>query len=131
MTTPVRITYALAKEAMERAVAEKGEDYIVNAYSGNQPRSRAAGGICRYSDPYDARKPSCLVGNVFWQWGLLAEAHEHESTNAAEVLRHLSTPSTNSASSLLYWAQVRQDDGLTWGEALAYALDFVPNDDDE
>lgn len=98
-------TVEQVRELLVRAVEEKGPDYV---YPG------AAVGQCRYLDR-ETREPSCIVGHVL-TWAGVEIFPEHEGTSAWGV-----APSSwdGDLRVALLEAQVVQDGGKSWGEALA------------
>lgn len=103
---------------LERAVAEKGEDYIYDRYEM---------GSCAY---FVGGKPACIVGHVFHYKGMTAEqfkrlADEDGYPNTARVRVLAETgliDTDDSTLRLLDLVQLAQDDGNTWGVSLAEAL---------
>jgi hypothetical protein len=103
-TTLLDVEGALA--LLERAVQEKGEDYVY-------PLSDKRDGICRYAVDYE---PSCIVGHVLFYLGKLDAAIEGASAHT--VLHDLAT---DEAKYLLLVVQRAQDAGKPWGQALGEA----------
>src|SRR5215207_3245486 len=98
-------------ELLQRAVAEKGDGYVYPGADGYDTFS------CRYAD-YLTVAPSCLIGHVLDYLGLLSEAAEGHSANRMEVVHNQFTPGS---ALVLRAAQILQDKGHAWGEALIAA----------
>lgn len=104
-----------ALAALEAVVAEGGEDYVY------PDEEKDHDGMCRY-----VRKdgtPSCIVGHVVTL--LDPELLPLLATKEGAAALSLGFPDklhfTNQAAQVLDAAQQEQDNGKTWGEALAYA----------
>jgi hypothetical protein len=115
------ITRSKAIAALEEAVAEKGEDYV---YRTDNP-----GGQCYYSVDGE---PSCIVGHVFAKldqelfrdvadW----EARYHQSMSVRTVRTRWPSRMDYDALEALSMAQVYQDAGRTWGQAVKAATSVV------
>lgn len=87
-----------------RAIAEKGEDYVYPLANANS--------ACLYFE--DDGQPSCIVGHVLHYMG---ESHGPEGASAYVAVRNFGW--SNAVREGLLKAQRAQDDGRTWGEALA------------
>lgn len=112
-------------ELLERAVAERGEDFLYptkhvddGAWRGNGT-SNSHSTACRYARA-DNRAPACIVGQVLAYRGLLDLERIREGVDAREqvVIMERFTPT---AIDILAEAQGLQDTGATWGEALGGA----------
>lgn len=111
------LTKDAVSEALHKAVAEKGEDYVY-------PRANEG---CRYADPYNPEVPSCIVGHVvaaldpetFKRIGQREE--ENEMSFSATYLLDDGPfgldPEDDSVVAALQVAQSLQDLGLPWGYA--------------
>jgi hypothetical protein len=105
-----------AEEALallERAVAEKGENYI-------DPNSETTG--CIYFD-YQSHQPCCIVGHLLHYKGVGYDDLGHSLNMDGPVVgvnEHISI-FTDLAQLILVSAQLAQDRGDTWGEALEKA----------
>ena len=114
------LTAEKARELLARAVAEKGEDYVYEwqegAYTyacmyfhGDQP-----GCIIGHLLAYQGVKPEDLGDYNTWDVGTLAEQDLDVGTLAEQGLIDAPLPVVKA----LAKAQLAQDDGATWGEAL-------------
>ena len=98
---------------MEEAVALKGEDYVY------EKRYTASGwDACDYLRD---GQPSCIVGHVLVAAGIEPTLlGEHEGSSAWSVVPQVAPENWDQGiTDALDAAQKRQDDGLTWGDALA------------
>lgn len=109
-------------EAMEKAVAQKGADYVYPATEFDEHGGvsntdwRASLGECRYSLPDGT--PACIIGQAIHlidpkytpEHDLIADA----ATVLDSVFPGLTPPLLAAATD----AQVIQDSGYTWGDAL-------------
>lgn len=133
------VTLNLAEELLERAVAEKGADYV---YSEDE-------GGCFYANPTEERGqyvPGCIVGHVLNYLGLspeelhkLDEPHKwHTNVNGDahtdntninhidDVLEDtFGIELTHPALMLLKTAQGNQDFGESWGDSVRTAKGYV------
>jgi hypothetical protein len=107
--------------ALEAAVAKRGEDYV---YVNGEGLSAGGGEAiaCEYTHHAgtDAATPGCIVGQVYFDLtGELVPEH----LNAVAISEPDSPRGvfTGSAVRILGVAQNRQDEGSTWGRALAAA----------
>lgn len=120
-------------ELLERAVEEKGADYV-------DPNSRNGNG-CQYADENGA--PLCIVGHVFSYLGEPLQATENDwdelvpwnaDTDAASLIDDedfevVDVLDRDVVASVLYAAQVQQDGKHTWGEALEAAKNRLAEGD--
>lgn len=122
---PVEINTAdKAIALLERAVAEKGPDYIYN------PNGECA---CKYFEP-GTQLPGCIVGHVASYLGLTAADLQPFEHNTSDTL-FVGNPTGMTIDpilsggftvrTLLREAQTVQDDGGSWGAALQAAKDVV------
>jgi hypothetical protein len=109
--TTIKITFDEAVELLDRAVAEKGEDYIY-------PRS-AGEAECLYVED---GQPSCIVGHVLFWKGLTLERIESIEGMSAFALNDYDWLDLDEKAEALLWkTQSRQDSGVPWGRAVAEA----------
>lgn len=110
---------------LERAVAERGEDFIYPDQSdADSPwRLHAEAGVCRYARA-DTGEPACIVGLVLSYIGLFDVAKANEGKGIYQFGVEL--PITAGGLRMLQRAQGTQDSGASWGVALKRAL--VPSD---
>ena len=122
-----------AEELLERAVTEKGADYVYGK----------RGGACNYERD---GAPSCIVGHVLSYLGLTVEqlatldnpdkfyvnecgypvSADTGITDIAQLLAsELGIDLTFPAAELLQNAQFDQDNGVPWGTAVVLAKDAV------
>ena len=123
MIETIELTAEKAHELMREAVAEKGEDYVYE--------SPLASGECAYltyADPEvpqeDPTGPSCIVGQVLVRVGVPLEIlRGAEGFRPAKALAELADRGVivdcpARVVSALNHAQIDQDTGKSWGEAL-------------
>jgi hypothetical protein len=123
----MHITKRQAKDALVWAVGERGAEYV-------DPGAVVMGRGCKYV--YEGQ-PSCIAGMALFHLGvdlaLLAEVDEKGADlesgfnptiggGAAQFLRENGVDLDDDAERVLDEAQVQQDDGNTWGQALGVAL---------
>lgn len=111
--------------ALKRIVAEKGEDYVYEKVNtGHDMR-------CVYFDK-EKGQPSCLVGHLMYQEGLLTDAEQfdpfedNDATDMVHLLDYQGKAYFGERSEmLLRLVQAQQDGGNTWGNSLDYAIEAV------
>lgn len=118
--TPFTLDQVL--DAAREVVDGRGSDYV---YPG-------AGSACFYATSDE--KPSCLVGHVIFKldpeaFATIATAEREgcESKAAQDLIYDNWLPDnfwTDDAIAAMQYAQVAQDEGATWGDALAAAEDL-------
>lgn len=120
-----RIDVAEALALLERAVAEKGEDYIYpNGGRGDDFHSE--NGACVYQTRY-TKQPACIVGHALYYKDLLqyvVDADYNEGTGP-HTLAYALGVFTTAAADFLNEVQSAQDAGKTWGAALRLGRDFL------
>lgn len=112
------IDKAKAIELLERAVAEKGADYV-------DPQAK---NVCAYVND-DGVTPSCIIGHAYFYAGAtIAQLDEMDRQGSIEgIVEHaggegvLPVETTPEAIAAFMAAQDRQDAGNTWGCALQAA----------
>lgn len=109
------LTAERSLELLEEVVTEAGEDYVYSFNYGYQ-------GTCVYvSDG----KPACLVGRVLAKHGVPVQelaAWDNLANIGASAIDQVNAPFiTDEALKILLTAQLTQDDGATWGQALCEA----------
>lgn len=102
-------------ELLERAVAEKGPDHV---YQQHTEVGDGDGAMCRYANPDGT--PDCIVGYVLSYVGLLGSG-AHLWEGLAGSLLVVQKNFTVEAIQILLEAQITQDNGKPWGEALEAA----------
>lgn len=105
------ITYEMAKDLLQRAVEERGEDYVY-------PRASSPGG-CVYFE--DDGTPSCIVGHVLAYLGYTKDDIEDFNDQSVGAVSD-AAPMDFQARWLLRDAQIRQDQGTPWGRAVSEAI---------
>lgn len=110
------LTYTEAVALLDRAVAERGEDYVY------PEEERTAMGDCRYF--FDGH-PSCIIGHVLAYKGIGAEQiKDYEGKYVGAVISKFFVPAIDVA--LLFTeAQSMQDNGHSWGQAVSEAKRHV------
>jgi hypothetical protein len=122
-------------ELLDKAVAERGEDYI---YTPIKVESHFNGGtyhgeFCLYVDTRTGEsRPSCIAGMVLYLAGLPIDYFkQHEGVPISKVLWYLSRADAVSTSisvrEALQAAQDAQDGGRTWGAARLAAFNSFSN----
>lgn len=125
----IDLTFDEAVSLIQRAIDEKGADYVY----GKDERSMR--GKCQY---FNGDKPSCIVGYVLFYKGVTRDdlsfwANENRSAKSlcADVPPMYRDEETQmiktdeQTAEFLNWVQDYQDNGVSWGEAFAYALASV------
>lgn len=107
----LKLDYNEALELLGRAVQEKGAEYFYEIGD-----THSCG--CVY---FRDNKPACIVGHVLAYKGVKPEDLRPEE-NEANVSA-LGIGEDYRATALLDWAQAYQDRGVTWGEAVAKAIE--------
>lgn len=103
------LDYGQALVFLEKAVAEKGPDYVYE---------RRSSEACVY---FDQGKPSCIVGHMFDYMGLRGIP---EGKAASQALETLGIAADTRTRDLLNHVQELQDTGVPWGDALRQAQGF-------
>lgn len=115
----LELTYTDALRLLEKAVADKGEDYVYPHYND---------GCAYFEEAFreNAGQPSCIVGHVLSYGGIT-----EEDLNGANMTGVRSLTGENSrchvldvddeTRELLRAAQAFQDAGMPWGHAVAEA----------
>lgn len=119
MSTPVpHLDLPLARELVNRAIDEKGADYVYNVPVGENE-------TCLY---FRNGKPDCLIGHVLHYLGI-DQGCVREGESAGGVLISLRGQNkltfTSEAADYLSAAQGHQDNGKPWGAARDYAEEQV------
>lgn len=110
MTT---LTYEKANELLDRAIAEKGADYV------NEKTEYGSDGDtdCFYFTPEGV--PSCIIGHVMHYLGFGPnDVNEHSAARAQPAIRQVAG---EDVVSFLMNVQSKQDRGLPWGYAVEQA----------
>ena len=109
MTTITRENFTAA---MERAVTERGEDFVYP----EEWRTADGLGACKYS--LGDGTPACIIGLALWYIdpGLVPDSSEFGGANAVLSELGVEDPILEVAARA---AQINQDSRRTWGDALA------------
>lgn len=128
-----RIDTAEALALLERAVAEKGEDYIypqlakvAGKFIYGPDDYHSDNGVCVYQTRY-TRQPACIVGHALHYRGLLqnvVDAGRNEGCGP-HILADKLGLFTGDAADFLSEVQGAQDGGKTWGAALRVGLAYL------
>jgi hypothetical protein len=126
----IELTEENVLDALEKAVEEKGEDFIYVNNEGHSSRNKfgeTAAIMCHYVH-YDDGTPiaGCIAGNVLNRLGVSLDAlSDYETQPIKTVLINLTDAEEvtfdSKVSLLLSNAQCAQDGGQTWGDALKAA----------
>jgi len=138
-----KIDYDTALNLLEKAVADKGEDYrytIQGCFSHSVYKDRdlweqlthlypeRIDRECKYFEQefeeYGMQEPACIVGHAFSYIGITYEDVEDANVDGIHLMK--SIPMTESARNLWLEAQKFQDEGFPWGEAIKRAVELVP-----
>jgi hypothetical protein len=113
------LTYDEAVSLLDRAVAEKGADYV---YPDDEKQGNKFGfPQCQYRTEDD--KPSCIIGYVGNYLGVLDQFSEGEP--GVSVLRDAGYTFDYRTDDLLNEAQSQQDAGMPWGKSVDAAKAFA------
>lgn len=112
-------------EWLERAVAERGEDFnYCKTYKRGIDAVSAGQTGCRYVEGGTQSEPGCIAGLVFTYAGVsLDDLARREGEAADNIARSFGF--TRDAALVLQEAQSVQDSYRTWGEALAAARAYA------
>lgn len=116
----VRIEFNEAIELLNRAVAERGADYVYR----EDPKAFDAEDEVRCVNTFDDGTPGCIVGQVCFYAGLDAEDLASNRFSPVDTLVAEEVLNIDSdVIELLSEAQSRQDGGDTWGKAVQRAIE--------
>ncbi|GAA2294375.1 hypothetical protein GCM10010149_47940 [Nonomuraea roseoviolacea subsp. roseoviolacea] len=119
MTTLPTITDAQLIDAIKTVAAENPDRVYTS------PEHMSTTGTCFYvhrDEATDELSPGCLVGAALHRLGVPLETlQRNEDTNAFNLLSKLFPMLTTQTCSFANSAQMDQDGGRSWGEAVAYA----------
>jgi hypothetical protein len=141
----IHVNKTLAMSLLRLAVADKGEDYVVPVYhvdtqeeyqreegepSGRHPNSSCRNFVPKQGVPQREWPASCMIGHCLSYLGFTGEDMEYEgrALNAVSVGSLYRLPDlelSSEAEAIWLAAQQVQDQGKTWGKALA-AAERVP-----
>ena len=118
------LTKNAVQEALDKAIAERGADYVYDSSNG-----------CHYADWAEVTEvpaPSCVVGFVVdaidhETFEAVAQYEASEGTFAVPELAEygLAQFEDEDVQQALALAQEAQDDGLTWGQARDFAVRYL------
>lgn len=109
------LTLEQARELLHRAVAEKGADYVYTS------RKNPQFAQCVY---VENGQPSCIIGHVVNYLGVPLDAIK-EGVGPDQVLSDAGITAESTTAKLLHHAQLQQDQGIPWGQAVAIAERIV------
>ena len=105
------LTMKLANELLDKAIAERGADYVYNP-----PEEMASQGQCYY---VHGDQPGCIVGHVLNLFGVSLETLSTvEGNDAFYAIRKLLPSTSEVVREFLTDIQHNQDNGMRWGEAV-------------
>lgn len=115
----LNLTYTDALRYLEKAVAEKGEDYVYPSYQEG----------CEYFESVygsNTGQPSCIVGHVLSYNGVTREDLGGGLNSSGVLTLNSQHPNgvldvDDATEDLLVFAQRFQDNGMPWGQAVAEA----------
>lgn len=131
MTTPIQTKPLAALDALDLAkqvVAERGEDYVYVNQRGQKAGSVVSEGVgilgtadCSYVHrlPNSELVPGCIVGNVLARWGVSLEVLTSYEACSIGTFGQDAGFADEWATDILAMMQTTQDQGGTWGQALA------------
>jgi len=130
----MNLNYNDARALLDRAVEEKGADYVYP--EGERENWGGRENLCSYYTKRGGEVvPSCIIGHVVDYLGLrkkfLAKREQYEGGPGTSILRTLGVPLTAKAEALLDEVQTQQDEGRPWGDAVDYADVIEDTTDDE
>lgn len=120
----IEINYARALELVDAQIAKKGADYIYTAPETDDYLP----GQCLYMH---GDEPGCIMGHILMDLGFeLNSGHEGMGidTLLVDLARDHDLRVTDRAAILLSWVQWGQDNGESWGEARAEAVNSIAPD---
>jgi hypothetical protein len=132
----IELTQENVLDALEKAVEEKGEDFIYVNNEGHSSRNKfgeAAAIMCHYVH-YDDGTPiaGCIAGNVLNRLGVSLDILSEKETQPIRIVLSelmdeevVTLAFDSKVSLLLSTAQCAQDGGQTWGDALKEAKNAV------
>lgn len=124
--TKIKVTEEQFTAAMREAVAERGPDFV---YPLGEEGWTDGGETCRYVRA-DVDEPACIIGMALHKVGVpLGQFEDVEGLAADEAIKLLVNTS-DKVKSAAADAQTRQDQGRTWGDALAAYEEGVETNDD-
>lgn len=117
-----KLNYDEAISLLQRAIEEKGADYIYPLAATVEARRLGQVGKCK--NYLDDGTPSCIVGHVFHYMGIHPEMYG-QTDDAWAVAFDLGFELDERTLTLLRRVQYSQDDGAPWGEAVSNAVSTV------
>lgn len=128
MVSPFKLDFPTVTTLVRAAIAIRGEDYVYPS---------AERGGCDYvhkekvvdgDDVVEKLTPGCIVGMVFYMAGVPLESFKEIGGTLAgteDQFNAIGVAMTEKAMHFLRAAQVKQDNGVPWGEAREEALLYV------
>lgn len=142
----IEITYDNALSALNDAIVDMGADFVYEkgTFEVEDPWGDVQDKpLCAYlhnDENGNPTVPGCLVGHALLKLGVSKEflAKHNAGPTASDVAQYMEAEGiasvTRKARTLFGWAQGRQDDGDSWGEAVKDAVEHVAafnwNDDE-
>lgn len=118
---PSEVTLDDAIKMLQWAVSVKGSEYVNRPPQGKGSCAMWDAKIDIFGHVHD-RQPSCIVGHVFSEMGILHMVRQSSGVAAAQFdLNFLDDGFSPAVYEVLKRAQLGQDAGLTWGDVLAEA----------
>lgn len=109
------LDYGQALVFLEKAVADKGPDYVYRRTTPVTESEYETGQTCLY---FEQGQPSCIVGHVMSYMGV---THSREGINAGHALTEAGIAADARTRRFLEEVQEKQDNGVPWGEAVRRA----------
>lgn len=121
-----QIDLPLTKRLLDEAVAEKGADYVYTNAKGEQP-SAFKGVDCSNLHPLEDGTwvPGCIVGTVFAN--VIGVENVPAEGSASSTNEEVGEPFDHNSERLLLRTQMRQDQGVPWGQAVQMANPLFAN----
>lgn len=127
------LNYQQALDLLNRAVEEKGADYVYPEEEKRNWKNIPGGAVCSYYVSNGEARPSCIIGHVIEYLGLrdqfLPIQGQYEGKSGVSALNALGVRITRRADVLLDTVQSEQDSGHPWGEAVEQAVYQVAMND--
>lgn len=109
------LTYDKTVELLDRAIAEKGEDYVylpVTMIRDDDPET-----LCLYFNEDDT--PGCIIGHVMHYLGV-TPTRGIEGVSGSVALKDLGIKVDEPTAVLINNTQSKQDQGTPWGDAVSF-----------
>lgn len=119
----LKLTYEQAKADLEALAAER-PDYV---YEAPEKEEEDEAPICMY---FHENAPSCIVGHVMARHGMTQDqltSFENAGTAVYGLFANDTLQVDRKTGVMLSRAQAMQDQGSTWGDSVAEAIEYDPD----